>query len=61
MPVEATYICASCLQVVETTVDESGGSVQEYVEDCAICCRPNLLHITLDEEAETAEIEAEFP
>ena len=61
MTIEATYLCAYCLQVVETTVDASGGPVQEYIEDCAVCCRPNLLHIVVDAENDDATIEAEYP
>jgi hypothetical protein len=61
MTIEATFLCAYCLQVVETIVDASGGPVQEYIEDCAVCCRPNLLRITVDVEGESASIEAEYP
>jgi len=28
-----------------TTVDPGAGSKQNYVEDCQICCKPNVLHI----------------
>ena len=33
-------VCPYCGSVVETTVDPTGGGVQEYVEDCEVCCRP---------------------
>jgi hypothetical protein len=26
------------------------GSIQEYVEDCPVCCRPNLIHVEVDED-----------
>src|SRR5438309_11143255 len=39
----ATYICAVCGEEIETVVDESQGLHQEYIEDCAVCCRPNVL------------------
>jgi len=39
----ARYQCAGCFEWVETTVDESGGWKQEYVEDCQVCCQPNVL------------------
>ena len=29
-----------CGEVVEMTLDASGGTVQEYVQDCEVCCRP---------------------
>jgi hypothetical protein len=29
-------------------VDESAGGRQQYVEDCQVCCKPNLLDIRWD-------------
>ncbi|HEX5043832.1 MAG TPA: CPXCG motif-containing cysteine-rich protein [Candidatus Polarisedimenticolaceae bacterium] len=58
--VNASYVCGYCGQVVETMVDVSAGGVQRYVEDCSVCCRPNVLHVTLDPETEEPEIQAEF-
>lgn len=43
------YYCAACGEENETELDLSGGYHQEYVEDCAVCCRPNLLRIVVDE------------
>lgn len=45
---EAGYTCAGCGEWNETSVDESAGSRQEYVEDCQVCCKPNLLRIIWD-------------
>jgi hypothetical protein len=33
-------------------VDLSAGSEQEYVEDCPVCCRPNVVHVEVDEDGE---------
>jgi hypothetical protein len=41
----ARFQCAGCGEWVETSVDESAGSKQQYVEDCQICCRPNVLTV----------------
>ena len=41
----ASFQCAGCWEWVETLVDESAGSKQVYVEDCQVCCRPNLLTV----------------
>jgi hypothetical protein len=27
------------------TVDPSGGTTQEFVEDCEVCCRPWQVHV----------------
>jgi hypothetical protein len=31
-------------------LDPSAGSHQSYVEDCPVCCVPNLLRITWDDD-----------
>ncbi len=45
----ASFICAVCFEEIETVVDESQGPDQEYIEDCAVCCRPNVLHVHIEE------------
>ena len=40
------YQCASCGEWNETTIDETVGFRQRYVEDCQVCCKPNVLLIT---------------
>jgi hypothetical protein len=42
------YVCASCGEVVETALDPSAGASQRYIEDCPVCCRPNVLQVTID-------------
>ena len=37
---EATVTCPYCGESVEIALDPGSGSVQEYVEDCEICCQP---------------------
>jgi hypothetical protein len=32
--------CPHCGEPLETFVDPGGGERQDYVEDCAVCCRP---------------------
>ena len=43
------FQCAGCGEWNQTTVDESAGSSQSYVEDCQVCCKPNLLVIRYDD------------
>ena len=45
-----TYQCPSCGEENETFVDISGGRKQVYTEDCTVCCRPNVLTITISPE-----------
>ena len=45
---EAAYICEACGEEIVVPVDPSGGDEQEYVEDCPVCCRPNVIHVEVD-------------
>ena len=48
---EATYICDACGEEIVIPIDASGGVHQEYVEDCPVCCRANVIHVdVLDAE-----------
>jgi hypothetical protein len=40
-----TVLCPYCGQPVDVFVDLGGGVLQEYVEDCAICCRPWAIRV----------------
>ena len=44
------FQCSGCGEWNETSVDESAGSKQSYVEDCQVCCKPNLLHVCWDND-----------
>ncbi len=46
----ATFRCAFCGESNDVGVDLSAGLRQSYVEDCQVCCRPNLLRVRFDEE-----------
>jgi len=56
----AGFQCASCCEWNETQVDSSGGSRQSYVEDCQVCCKPNVLHVRWDAGAGEYTIAAEL-
>jgi len=43
------YCCDHCGEEIVVPIDLSGGSDQEYVEDCPVCCSPNLIHVEIDE------------
>jgi hypothetical protein len=49
---EASYTCDSCGEEIVVPIDLSGGLSQEYVEDCPVCCCPNLIHVEIDENGE---------
>ena len=56
----AGFQCAGCGEWNETTLDESAGRNQTYVEDCQICCKPNLLHTRYDPETQQCVVDAEL-
>ncbi|HEY7251388.1 MAG TPA: CPXCG motif-containing cysteine-rich protein [Methylomirabilota bacterium] len=47
-----TYDCAFCGEENEVFVDPSGGDRQTFTEDCAVCCRPNLITLVVDDDGE---------
>lgn len=56
----AEYVCAYCGEPSLTFIDLSAGSTQSYIEDCQVCCRPNILYITIDEETLDIAIDTEY-
>ena len=57
---EAGFQCAGCGEWNATTVDESAGSRQSYIEDCQTCCKPNVLQVEYDVSAQEFSIRAEL-
>jgi Cysteine-rich CPXCG len=58
--IELGFQCAGCGEWNETTVDESAGRTQSYVEDCQVCCKPNVLRIEYNPAAQEFAIRAEL-
>lgn len=54
------FVCAGCGEWNESFVDASGGLRQSYVEDCQVCCKPNVLRIAWDARRETYKMDAEL-
>jgi hypothetical protein len=57
---EASYLCGACGEEIVIPIDLSQGELQEYVEDCPVCCRANVIRIEVDREggiAAWAELE----
>jgi hypothetical protein len=46
---QASYICDSCGEEIVIPLDLTAGATQVFVEDCPVCCCPNVIHIELDE------------
>ena len=49
---QASYVCESCGEEIVVPIDLSAGGSQEYVEDCPVCCCPNVIHIEVEDDEE---------
>ena len=56
---EGAYTCPSCGEQIVIPLDRSGGSEQMYVEDCPVCCNPNVIHLEFLGDGETPRVWAE--
>lgn len=56
---EGEFVCAFCGVSNVIPVDPAGGRHQQYTEDCQTCCRPNLLTLEIDAQADEVRIDAE--
>lgn len=55
MPESVVIHCPYCGESYETAVDLSVGS-QNYIEDCAVCCRPIEIALRVGDAGELLEI-----
>ena len=46
----ASVSCPFCGEAEDLFVDEGGGPHQTYTEDCAVCCRPRVVHVEPGDE-----------
>jgi len=49
---EGAYICQSCGEEIVIPLDWQAGASQEYVEDCPVCCCPQVIHVQVEEDGE---------
>ena len=57
---EGLVTCPYCGEPNEIGIDAGGGAFQDYVEDCQVCCRPNVLRLEWDQRAQEYVIQAEL-
>jgi rubrerythrin len=60
--VTGVYQCPHCGEEVDTWPDPGAGHEQQYVEDCPVCCRPNMIFATFspDEDGFVVTASAEI-
>ena len=56
---EGSYTCGSCGEVIVIPIDLSAGANQEYVEDCPVCCRANVIQVKIGHDEASVCAEAE--
>ena len=56
---EGSYVCPTCGERIVIPLDRSGGDEQRYVEDCPVCCNPNVIAVEFFEDGEPARVSAE--
>ena len=56
---EGAYVCPTCGERIVIPLDGSAGDEQRYVEDCPVCCNPNVIHVEFFEAGEPARVWAE--
>ena len=44
----AQTTCPHCGETVAVALDPGGGTRQEYIEDCEVCCRPWRVQVLYD-------------
>lgn len=54
------FQCAGCGQWNEIDIDPTGGKRQQYVHDCEVCCKPNLLHLQYDDDENEYVVSADL-
>ena len=51
---EAAYLCDHCGEEIVVPIDVSAGEEQTYVEDCPVCCSPNVIHVVVEADGRTS-------
>lgn len=49
--------CPYCGEWCELQIDPSGGDVQEYVEDCPVCCSPWQVTVHYEHDRPVIQLE----
>ncbi len=56
---DPNFSCAYCGETNSIFIDISAGLEQSYIEDCQVCCQPNILYIQINENSLEIEINTE--
>lgn len=56
---EGAYTCPTCGESIVIPLDRTAGVEQQYVEDCPVCCNPNVIHVEFFDVGEAARVWAQ--
>jgi hypothetical protein len=51
------FMCASCGEENDILLDPSEGDKQEMVQDCSVCCRPNVIRARFNDHTNEFDLE----
>lgn len=49
---EAAYVCDNCGEEIVIPIDRSAGESQEFIEDCPVCCHPQMIRVEVEENGD---------
>lgn len=55
---DASFLCAFCGESTPIEVDPEDGETQSFTVDCSVCCRPNVIRLSLAPDGTPRSIEA---
>lgn len=47
---DCSYVCDSCGEEIVIPIDPTQGTEQEFVEDCPVCCCPNVVTVQIEDD-----------
>ena len=56
---DGAYVCPTCGERIIIPLDVSAGADQQYVEDCPVCCNPNVIRVEFFGQGEAPRVWAE--
>ena len=56
---DGSYVCPTCGEQIVVPLDPSAGGEQRYVEDCPVCCNPNVVSVEFFPDGEPPRVRAE--
>ena len=56
---DGSYTCPTCGEQIVIPLDSSAGAEQKYVEDCPVCCNPNVIHVEFSGDGEPPRVWAD--